>query len=106
MLLLESRCLTSACRPISKAWNKTLPGHCLDIGAVWYANSVLTIAADVAIIVLPMGQLWKLQLPRAQKLGLGVLFSLGALYVLLLPSNDMTTLLTRTVLLPARSYGW
>ncbi|KAI1629388.1 integral membrane protein [Exophiala viscosa] len=65
------------CKPIAKAWNKTMPGHCIDIGQLWYANSAFTIFADLLLIAMPMKQIAKLKLPISQKLGLIFVFSLG-----------------------------
>ncbi|KIW27818.1 uncharacterized protein PV07_07521 [Cladophialophora immunda] len=65
------------CDPIEKAWKKTLPGHCIDIGKLWYANSVLTIVADLVLIAMPVNQIVRLKLPLSQKLGLIFVFSLG-----------------------------
>ncbi|OAP65557.1 hypothetical protein AYL99_01529 [Fonsecaea erecta] len=65
------------CNPIAKAWKKTLPGHCIDIGKLWYANSVLTIVADLVLIAMPVNQIVRLKLPLSQKLGLIFVFSLG-----------------------------
>ena len=66
--------------PIEKAWKKTLPGHCIDIGILWYVNSVFTLLADLFLIVLPINQILRLKLPLSQKLGLVFVFSLGILY--------------------------
>ncbi|KAL9105534.1 MAG: hypothetical protein Q9227_009308 [Pyrenula ochraceoflavens] len=63
--------------PIEKAWDKKLDGHCISIGGVWYGNSVMTILTDLAIIILPVREILRLNMPMAQKLGLAMLFSLG-----------------------------
>jgi hypothetical protein len=67
------------CNPIQKAWTPSLKGHCLYQPPVWYAASSLAILTDVLIIILPMSQLPKLKLARAQKIALGFLFSIGIL---------------------------
>ncbi|KIV79658.1 hypothetical protein PV11_07207 [Exophiala sideris] len=65
------------CNPIAKAWDKTMPGTCIDIGKLWYANSAFTIFADLLLIAMPMKQIAKLKLPLSQRLGLILVFSLG-----------------------------
>ncbi|KEF54305.1 uncharacterized protein A1O9_09471 [Exophiala aquamarina CBS 119918] len=65
------------CDPIEKAWRKTLPGHCIKIGILWYVNSVFTLLADLMLIILPMNQIVRLKLPLSQKIGLAFVFSLG-----------------------------
>jgi hypothetical protein len=67
------------CNPIQKAWTPSLKGHCLYQPPVWYAASSLAILTDVLIIILPMSQLPKLKLARAQKIALGFIFSVGIL---------------------------
>lgn len=69
----------TVCSPIERAWKKTLPGHCIKIGILWYVNSVFTLVADVLLIVLPLNQIVRLKLPLSQKLGLVFVFSLGIL---------------------------
>ncbi|PMD60015.1 uncharacterized protein K444DRAFT_589731 [Hyaloscypha bicolor E] len=69
------------CKPIPKTWNKSLPGTCIQIGDVWYSTSVMAIVTDIAIIILPVYQIRRLQLPLLQKIGLCLLFSLGIFVV-------------------------
>jgi hypothetical protein len=69
-------CLSS---PIAKSWDKSLAGKCIQIGDVWYSTSVMAIVTDLAIILLPIYQLKRLQLPMGQKIGLSLMFSLGFL---------------------------
>ena len=66
-------------RPIAKAWDKKLDGACISIGSVWYSTSVMAIVTDLAIIFLPINQIRRLKLPRAQGVGLIIAFSLGIL---------------------------
>ncbi|PQE07758.1 integral membrane protein [Rutstroemia sp. NJR-2017a BVV2] len=68
-----------SCNPIAKSWDKSLDGKCIPIGNVWYSTSVLSIVTDMAIIILPIYQIRRLQLPMSQKVGLCLLFSLGLL---------------------------
>ncbi|OAP64664.1 hypothetical protein AYL99_00636 [Fonsecaea erecta] len=66
-----------ACHPIQKAWTPTLPGKCIWTPGIWYSSSSINIATDVMIILLPVAQIQSLKLPKAQKFGLALLFSLG-----------------------------
>jgi hypothetical protein len=70
------------CVPVQKLWYPDLPGRCINQVGTWIANAVSTIATDLAILVLPMPQVWKLQLRLSEKIALTVAFSLGFLYVL------------------------
>ncbi|KIW67671.1 hypothetical protein PV04_06903 [Phialophora macrospora] len=66
-----------ACHPIEKAWIPTMAGRCIWTPGIWYASSSINIATDAMIIALPTIQMRSLNLPKAQKIGLAVLFSLG-----------------------------
>lgn len=67
------------CVPVEKLWYPDLPGHCIDQVGTWIANAASTILSDVAILVLPIPQVWKLQLRRPEKIGVTVAFCLGFL---------------------------
>lgn len=67
------------CVPIERAFDKTVDGRCIDNGRFWYANAASTIATDLAVLVLPMPLVYKLQIPRAQKFALALVFALGIL---------------------------
>ncbi|KAL7931949.1 hypothetical protein V8C35DRAFT_308954 [Trichoderma chlorosporum] len=70
-----------ACKPIEKSWNKALPGVCVNSISIWYSTSVLNIITDLLIIVLPLNEIRRLQLPMMKKLLLGGLFSLGVFVI-------------------------
>ncbi|GAB1314742.1 PTH11-type G-protein coupled receptor protein [Madurella fahalii] len=65
------------CIPVEKLWYPDLPGHCIDQVGTWIANAASTILSDIAILVLPIPQVWKLQLRRPEKVGITVAFCLG-----------------------------
>jgi hypothetical protein len=70
------------CVPVHDFWNvleETRSRHCLPEGPVWFTNAGIQIATDLIILVLPMPLLWKLQMPRRQKWGIMLVFSLGIL---------------------------
>jgi hypothetical protein len=67
------------CVPVAKVWDPTLPGHCIDQVGTWIANAASTILTDVAILALPIPQVWKLQLRKPEKIGVTVAFGLGFL---------------------------
>ncbi|OJJ07025.1 hypothetical protein ASPVEDRAFT_141141 [Aspergillus versicolor CBS 583.65] len=65
------------CVPVQKLWYPQLPGHCINQVGTWIANAISTIASDLAILILPLPQIWKLQLRAAEKAALTFAFSLG-----------------------------
>lgn len=70
------------CVPTQKLWKPELPGHFISEMGVWVANGSSTILSDVAILLLPIPQIWKLNTVRSEKIGLTLIFGLGFLYVL------------------------
>jgi hypothetical protein len=67
------------CVPVQKLWYPDLPGRCINQVSTWIANAVSTIATDVAILLLPIPQVWKLQLRISEKIAVLIAFSLGFL---------------------------
>lgn len=69
------------CVPVQKLWNPSLPGRCINQVGTWIANAASTILTDLMILLLPVPQVWKLQLRLSEKLALTFAFGLGFLYV-------------------------
>jgi len=69
------------CVPVQKIWNPEIPGRCINQVGTWIANAVSTIATDLVILLLPLPQVWKLQLRTSEKIAVSIAFSLGFLYV-------------------------
>ncbi|OQD80364.1 hypothetical protein PENANT_c036G05631 [Penicillium antarcticum] len=65
------------CVPVQKLWYPDIPGRCINQVSTWIANAVSTIATDVAILLLPIPQVWKLQLRTSEKIAVLIAFSLG-----------------------------
>ena len=52
------------CHPVSYFWDKNLPGgHCVSQHEVTYTPAAFNIATDIAVLILPLPILWKLQMP-------------------------------------------
>ncbi|CAI7662241.1 unnamed protein product [Penicillium glandicola] len=65
------------CVPVQKLWYPQLPGRCINQVATWVSNAVSTIVTDVVILLLPLPQIWKLQLRTSEKIAISFAFSLG-----------------------------
>lgn len=70
-----------SCLPVEAFWNRDIKGKCLDINALAYANSGSAIAQDIIILILPLTVIQKLNMKRYQKIAVGLMFSVGTLYV-------------------------
>lgn len=69
----------SSCHPVAYFWDRDLHGQCLDVNALAYANSGMSIAQDLIIIALPLPVLTKLNMSMKKKIGVGFMFAVGSL---------------------------
>lgn len=67
------------CVPVENLWSPYPPRHCIDESATWVLNLVSTIFTDIAILLLPLPQVWKLQLRLVEKVAVTGAFGLGFL---------------------------
>jgi hypothetical protein len=66
------------CMPVSYFWDRAIEnGSCIDMRIVSFTNAPWNILTDFVLFTLPVKTLWKLDLPRRQKVGLVVLFTIG-----------------------------
>lgn len=77
------------CTPLSYLWRQYVDGHvegssghCNNINAFGWANAAISVAIDIWMISLPLSQIAKLKLHTAKKIGVCIMFLLGALYVI------------------------
>jgi hypothetical protein len=71
-----------ACNPVSAQWELflwELPTKCIEMTSLYNYISVSDTVTDLAILVLPIPMVLKLQLPLKEKLALGGVFFMGAL---------------------------
>ncbi|KAH8672145.1 hypothetical protein BGZ60DRAFT_527571 [Tricladium varicosporioides] len=66
------------CTPIDKAWKPLKPGHCINLIAFLWGNSVSNNILDWLILFLPVIPVWKLQMDPVQKALVIVSFLLGS----------------------------
>jgi hypothetical protein len=67
------------CVPVRGAWNSTVPATCIDTSMFWMAYAITNILTDGIVIVLPMREVFKLNLNKRQKAMLCGVFLLGGL---------------------------
>ncbi|PYI04564.1 hypothetical protein BO78DRAFT_471214 [Aspergillus sclerotiicarbonarius CBS 121057] len=87
------------CTPISAFWTKR--GTCFDFALFALGYAVVNIITDLAIWLMPIPIIWKIQMPMHQKIALSLIFALGlfdcgvavarlCLSMLLLNNTDIT----------------
>ena len=66
------------CNPVAFAWNKNIDGGtCFDRVALFLSNAALDIFQDFFIYCLPLKIIYDLQIPKRQKIALGLIFVIG-----------------------------
>lgn len=72
-----------ACKPISAMWTawtkESTPSYCIDQKAFIYAGAGINIALDLAVCIIPIPELWKLNLTTRKKAFLVAIFSVGGM---------------------------
>ena len=68
------------CHPITFFWDTdTKTGSCLNVTTLAFANSGMSIAQDVLIVVLPIPVVVKLNLETRKKIGISIMFAFGGM---------------------------
>lgn len=73
--------LILACHPVSRNWDSTVDGVCVNRTALYIATAVTNIVTDIALITLPIPLVLRLNMPRSQKVYLFLMFVVGCAYV-------------------------
>lgn len=66
------------CTPVDKAWYPSKPGHCINVVAFLWGNSLANMILDYVILLLPVIPVWNLQMAPAQKTLVLFSFALGS----------------------------
>lgn len=70
------------CLPVYSLWDRGVTDRaCINIRVVAYSSSALNVVEDIAILLLPVPQVWQLKIEIRRRLALLALFSIGFLYV-------------------------
>jgi hypothetical protein len=80
----------TACRPFTGYWGMPPPNpQCTTLQHFAIVQATFNLSSDVLIIALPIPMLASLSLPLKQKIGLGILFSMGTFVVGDHPSHSL-----------------
>jgi hypothetical protein len=75
-------CIIFTCIPVEAAWDYTIKNaRCIHIIDYFYTSAGVNIATDLLLCFLPLPTIWKLQMPKAQRVVVCIIFGLGTLYV-------------------------
>ncbi|KAI7199854.1 hypothetical protein KC316_g8596 [Hortaea werneckii] len=72
--------LLFACTPLEKNWNITIQnGQCINKGGIYLFTAAVNALTDLIILGIPVPMVFHLQMSRAQKMGLLIMFVVGSL---------------------------
>ncbi|KAF1842706.1 uncharacterized protein K460DRAFT_314232 [Cucurbitaria berberidis CBS 394.84] len=68
------------CQPISfywTSWDRERPGKCININGLAWSNAIISIVLDIWILVLPLYEIFHLQLSWRKKISVALMFGVG-----------------------------
>ncbi|KAI0876578.1 hypothetical protein GGS24DRAFT_513468 [Hypoxylon argillaceum] len=68
-----------SCTPVSREWDPTIPGHCVDPVILPYFSGISSFLTDLYVLILPIALLWQLNMTTQQKIKASCVFGLGIL---------------------------
>ncbi|KAA8907975.1 hypothetical protein FN846DRAFT_946201 [Sphaerosporella brunnea] len=90
------------CDPVNVIWGPTFPAGCIDLLNFNYFNAAFHIATDIAVAVAPIPILKGLQISQRKKMGLVVVFAVGALTII----GTIARQVTNAIALTNRDFTW
>jgi hypothetical protein len=72
---------TFVCTPVSfawKQWDGEHTGKCVNNNSLAFSHAAISILLDFVALSLPITQIWKLHLAMKKKIGVLLMFSVGA----------------------------
>ncbi len=67
------------CGQGARYWNVLGPGHCGSLSGSQVATSSINTVVDLAIVLLPLPVIWRLQVQRQKKIKIIGIFAVGAM---------------------------
>lgn len=67
------------CRPFNSNWNPNVKATCGDRKGSYVAAGAMNLITDLMVLSLPVPMVWKLKIPRRNKIILFICFGMGVL---------------------------
>ncbi|KAI0812924.1 hypothetical protein GGR55DRAFT_687821 [Xylaria sp. FL0064] len=71
-----------SCTPVHGFWDIDVPSKCVNSKWFFIGNAIPNILADLLLLILPIRDVWKLQLSRVSKIGVSGMFILGGFVII------------------------
>ena len=65
------------CIPRERIWDSSISGSCIDLTAVLKTTGIFNTVSDLLILILPIREIWKLQMDTRHKLFVSAVFAIG-----------------------------
>lgn len=65
------------CVPRSRAWDQSIPGHCIDILMLVNVDGVFNAVTDFIMVIMPLGVVWNLSMKFTRKVHVVLAFTFG-----------------------------
>ncbi|KAI1321389.1 hypothetical protein F5Y16DRAFT_389032 [Xylariaceae sp. FL0255] len=65
------------CQPCRRIWDRKIPGHCIDYRILSLASAIFNLILDLTILALPHRVILTLQMSRAKRVGMSMVFAIG-----------------------------
>ncbi|KUI66386.1 hypothetical protein VM1G_11396 [Cytospora mali] len=82
VIIFSCQPIIFSCQPIHGFWDSTTRTKCVDSKWFFIGNSIPNIIADVILLLLPMRDIWKLQLHLRSKIAVSLIFLLGSFVII------------------------
>ena len=70
----------TGCTPLEYYWDKSIPGGiCRYPSRLLLISAIVNLVFDVAILILPQGVIWRLNMSRRKRIGCSIVFVIGLL---------------------------
>ncbi|KAJ5772747.1 hypothetical protein N7457_007643 [Penicillium paradoxum] len=69
------------CTPIARAWDVSIPGHCIDLKGSFIGNAVPNVVTDILMLCLPVRVVWRLHASLTHRLSVIAIFMLGSFVI-------------------------
>lgn len=76
MVLIETFCL---CQPVQYNWDKSINGKCVGENTAYLIAGIVNLLIDTFIVILPMPQVFRLQMTLVKRVSIAGMFGLGAM---------------------------
>lgn len=66
------------CDPQARAWNKSIPGRCINLPVLLEVSGLFNTISDALILLVPVKACWNLKMSWQKKVGVCTIFTIGA----------------------------